>query len=52
MEKGRSLGFEDGILSSIKLLMKNSGWPFEKAAATLEVPREQWGSYAQLAQQP
>ncbi len=33
-EKGQS----EGILSSIKNLMKNTGWPIEQVMSMLEVP--------------
>ena len=37
-EKGQS----DGILSSIKNLMKNTGWPIEQAMTALKVPETDW----------
>ncbi len=43
-EKGQS----DGILSSIKNLMKNTGWPIEQAMTALKVPETDWPKYQEL----
>ena len=43
-EKGQS----DGILSSIKNLMKNTGWPIEQAMTDLKVPETDWPKYQEL----
>ena len=43
---------ENTKASDIKLLMKNIGLPFEKAAAALELPQEEWSRYAKLIEQP
>lgn len=41
-------GMATGIITSIKNLMKNTGWPLEQALATLEVPKEDWGKYTKI----
>ena len=40
-------GIEKGILRSIEGLMDNTGWPFEKALSTLNVPKEHWKRYSE-----
>ena len=40
-------GVEKGILMSVKSLMNNTGWPFEKAISTLNVPQDQWKNYSE-----
>ena len=50
--RGYQKGNEERAAFDIKRLMKNSGWPFEKAAAMLDLPREEWSSYAKLIEQP
>ena len=54
-QKGESAGYQKGhektMASNLKLLMKNSGFPFEQAASVLELPREEWSSYARLIEQ-
>ena len=47
VNKGYAQGIEQGILLSAQRLVKNAGWPFEKAMSTLEVPQEQWKSYSE-----
>ena len=46
-ERGIERGIESSQLASIQSLMKNTGWAFEKAAATLDIPHEQWNHYAE-----
>ena len=46
IEKGMAKGIEKGLQLSVERLVKNAGWPFEKAMSTLEIPREQWKSYS------
>ena len=41
-------GIAKGVITSIKNLMKNTGWPIEQAMATLGVPKEEWGKYVEL----
>ncbi len=41
-------GMVKGVVTSIKNLMKNTGWPIERAMATLGVPKEEWSKYAEL----
>ena len=47
-EEGRQEGLFDGILRSLKNLMKNKGMPIEEALATLEVPEADWQKYRNL----
>ncbi len=47
-EEGRQEGLFDGILLSVKNLMKNKGMPAEEALATLEVPKTDWPKYREL----
>ena len=44
--RGDSRGFQRGILTSVKSLMDNTGWPFEKAISALNVPQDQWKNYS------
>ena len=44
--RGLEKGVAKGILLSVENLMKNTGWPFEKALSTLNVPKDQWKSYS------
>ena len=37
-----------GVITSIKNLMKNTGWPLEQALIMLEVPKEEWGKYTEM----
>lgn len=48
VEEGRAEGIAKGIITSIRNLMKNTGWPIEQAMATLGVPKEEWGKYIKL----
>ena len=41
-------GIAKGVITSIKNLMENTGWPIERAMATLGVPKEEWSKYAEL----
>ena len=45
-EKGEARGVEKGILASIQNLMRNTGWPIEKALSVLEVPKDEWKQYS------
>ena len=47
-EEGCQEGLIDGILLSLKNLMKNKGVPVEEAFATLEVPEADWQEYRKL----
>ena len=47
MAKGEAHGMEKGILASIQNLMRNTGWPIEKALSVLEVPKEEWTQYSE-----
>ena len=49
-EKGRIKGRTEGLLSSIRSLMANTGWPLEKAMEILEVPEMDRPKYADLLQ--
>ena len=44
--RGLEKGVAKGILLSVENLMKNTGWPFEKALSTLNVPKDQWKNYS------
>ena len=46
MAKGEAHGMEKGILASIQNLMRNTGWPIEKALSVLEVPKDEWKQYS------
>ena len=48
VQKGHDQGYEEGILNSLKLLIKNTGWPAEKAMITLEIPQNQRKKYADM----
>ena len=50
IQKGIQLGREEGVISSIRMLMKNMDWPFEKAAAMLGIPQDQWENYRAFGQ--
>ena len=39
-------GIEKGILLSIQNLIRNTGWPVEKALSVLEVPKDKWTAYS------
>lgn len=43
---GEAHGLEKGILASIQNLMRNTGWPIEKALSVLEVPKDEWKQYS------
>ena len=47
MAKGEAHGMEKGILASIQNLMRNTGWPIEKALSVLEVPKDEWKQYSE-----
>lgn len=47
-EEGRQEGLIDGILLSLKKLMKNRGMSVEEAFTTLEVPEADWQKYRKL----
>ena len=59
MEEVRQEGIEIGIqqgqiqgqIASIKTLVKNTGWPVEKALSTLGIPHDQWNNYLELLRQ-
>ena len=51
IQKGHDQGYEEGILNSLKLLIKNTGWSAEKAMMTLEIPQSQRETYAKLVVQ-
>ena len=48
IQKGEQKGMEKGTFIALNNLMKNTGWPFEKAISTLDVPQEQWKIYADM----
>ena len=47
-EEGRQEGLIDGILLSLKKLMKNKGMSVEEAFTTLGVPEADWQEYRKL----
>ena len=52
-DRGYERGVENSQLASIRSLMKNTGWAFEKAVITLDIPHEQWQNYAaQMERRP
>ena len=48
IQQGFQQGIQQGTLISLKSLMKTTGWPFDKAISSLEVPKGQWEIYAKL----
>ena len=51
IKQGHDQGYEEAIVTSINGLMKNTGWPFEKAISTLNIPQDQWMNYSKLVKQ-
>ena len=51
VQKGIQQGFEEGVVASLNGLMKTTGWPFEKAISTLNIPQDQWKNYSKLVEQ-
>ena len=49
--QGRIQGKIQGQIASIKTLVKNTGWPVEKALSTLDIPHDQWNHYSELLRQ-
>ncbi len=47
-EKGRAKGMADGILASIKNLVKNMGVSVEQAMSVLEIPEAERQKYMEL----
>lgn len=47
MAKGEAHGMEKAILASIQNLIRNTGWPIEKALSVLEVPKDEWKQYSE-----
>lgn len=45
--RGIKKGIEQGVLVSIQSLIKNTGWPIEKALSVLEVPKDEWKQYSE-----
>ena len=50
-DRGIQKGYEEGVLTSLKLLIKNTGWSPEKAMTTLEIPQSQRDTYSKLVVQ-
>ena len=46
--EGREAGMTDGILESIRNLMKQTGWPLEKALTMLDIPEDEHEKYLKL----
>ena len=51
LAKGRAEGLAAGVITSIRNLMKNTGWPVEQAMIALGVPEDEWGKYIELLTQ-
>ena len=47
IQKGIQRGYDNGRIASVRDLMRNTGWPFERAVSTLNIPKEQWKSYSE-----
>ena len=45
-EKGEASGTEKGVLVSIQNLVRNTGWPVEKALSVLDIPKDKWTVYS------
>ena len=50
IQQGIRQGYTDAQISMLESLMRNTGWPFEKAVSTLDIPREHWKRYAEQLQ--
>ena len=46
--EGRAEGRIETLLSNIKNLINNTGWPLEQAMKTLGVPQEEWPQFTEL----
>ena len=46
--EGHAAGMTDGILVSIRNLMKQTGWPLEKALTMLDIPKDEHEKYLKL----
>ena len=51
LQQGIQQGYENGQMVFLRSLMRNTGWPFEKAMSTLDIPKEQWKSYSEQLKQ-
>ena len=47
IQKGIQRGYQNGQIADVRNLMRNTGWPFERAVSTLNIPKEQWKSYSE-----
>ena len=47
-KEGHAAGVTDGILVSIRNLMKQTGWPPEKALTMLDIPKDEHEKYVKL----
>ena len=45
-DEGLKHGMEQGILVSIQNLVRNTGWPVEKALSVLDIPKDKWTDYS------
>ena len=48
LSEGHEAGMTDGILASIRNLMKQTGWPLEKALTMLDIPEDEHEKYLKL----
>ena len=46
--EGRKTGMAEERLASIKNLMRNTGWPVEKAMDMLDIPKDEREKYVKL----